>query len=238
MNLIVDIGNTRSKFFLFDSKDKIIEKSVFMNQDEKKIEDYLKSIAFKKMIVSTTKKLPQFFSNYTFLELNNETPIPIKINYATPKTLGSDRIALAVGAFTRFPNKNCLIIGTGTCITTNFIDEKATYQGGSIAPGLTLRLQSLHTFTDMLPLIEHKKDEKEFDLIGKSTKDSIKSGVFNGAFAEIDGIIYRYMQNYKDLTVILTGGDQEIFAKNLKSIIFANSNIQALGLNRILNYNV
>ena len=151
--------------------------------------------------------------------------------YKTPKTLGSDRIALAVGAESLFPNKNCLIIGTGTCITTDFLDENKCYQGGSISPGLTLRLQSLHTFTDMLPLIEHKKDIFEYELLGKSTKGSIESGVFNGAFAEIDGTIYRYKQNYKDLTIILTGGDQEIFAKNLKSSIFANSNIQAIGLN-------
>lgn len=238
MNLIVDIGNTRSKFFFFNEENELIEKHIFLNKEEKDIEDFLKSVHFDKMIVSTTKRLAAFFKNYTFLELDNETPTPIKINYDTPKTLGSDRIALAVGAQTLFPNKNCLIIGTGTCITTNFIDEKACYQGGSIAPGLTLRLQSLHTFTDMLPLIEYKKDVSSYNLIGKSTKGSIESGVFNGAFAEIDGIIYRYKQNYKDLTVILTGGDQEIFAKNLKSIIFANSNIQAIGLNRILNYNV
>lgn len=73
--------------------------------------------------------------------------------------------------------------------------------------------------------------------MGKSTAESIESGVFNGTFAEIEGTIARYKEIYKDLTVILTGGDQEIFEKNLKSDIFTSLNLQAIGLNRILNYN-
>lgn len=236
MNLIVDIGNTRTKLYLFE-KDDLLERQVFLNEEEQKIEESIKALNYNKMIVSSSAHLSEFYDNLEFLLLSNTTKTPIKLNYKTPKTLGTDRIALAVGAQTLYPNKNCLIIGTGTCITTNFIDSESCYQGGSIAPGLTLRLQSLHTFTDKLPLIKPEEGKKDFDLTGKSTQESIESGVFNGTFAEIDGIIYRYKQIYKDLTVILTGGDQEIFALNLKNTIFANSNVQAIGLNRILNYN-
>lgn len=236
MNLIADIGNTRTKFYLFE-KDEIVNYFVFENEDQEAIKSSLASLHFKKMIVSATSDLDSFYAEYSFLLLNNETPTPISINYKTPKTLGTDRIALAVGANHLFPKKNCLIIGTGTCITSDFIDAFGCYQGGAISPGLTMRLQSLHTFTDKLPFIKTEETKKIFDLTGKSTKESIESGVFNGTFAEIDGIIYRYKQVYKELTVILTGGDQEIFALNLKNTIFANANIQAIGLNTILNYN-
>lgn len=236
MNLIVDIGNTRTKLYLF-SKEKLVSRHVFFNEKEQQIEQAIKAFNYQKMIVSSSAHLAHFYTKLDFLLLNNKTKTPIKIDYKTPTTLGTDRIALAVGAQTIFPNKNCLIIGTGTCITTNFIDEKGVYQGGSISPGLTLRLQSLHTFTDKLPLIKPKEGKKVFELTGKSTQESIESGVFNGTFAEFDGIINSYKQIYKDLTVILTGGDQEIFELNLKNRIFANSNIQAIGLNRILNYN-
>lgn len=236
LNLIVDIGNTRTKMYLFDQED-IIEQFVFKNENTQAIEATLSSLKYQKMIVSATANLDSFYDKFEFLKLSNKTPIPISINYKTPETLGTDRIALAVGAFSIYPNKNCLIIGTGTCITSDFIDAETCYQGGAISPGLTLRLQSLHTFTDKLPLIKQDLEKKVFDLTGKTTKESIESGVFNGTFAEIDGLIYRYKQIYKDLTVVLTGGDQEIFALNLKNIIFANANIQAIGLNRILNYN-
>jgi len=236
MNLIIDIGNTRTKYYLFE-KNEIVQQYVFFNSEEKKIEKQLKKLSFTKVIISTTSELPSFYNSINFIEVDNETPLPLKIDYKTPKTLGSDRMGLAVGAKTLFPNKNCLIIGTGTCITIDFVDKKGCYQGGAISPGLTMRLQSLHTFTEKLPLVKQSSEKKEFSLIGKSTEESIESGVFNGTFAEIEGIIAQYKEIYKDLTVILTGGDQEIFESNLKSNIFTSSNLQAIGLNRILNYN-
>ena len=119
MNLIVDIGNTRSKFFLFNEAEEMTTKKIFLNKEETEIENFLKASFFKKMIVSSTKRLAKFFSDYTFLELDNKTPIPIKINYATPKTLGSDRIALSVGAETLFPNKNCLMKKLGGVTENN-----------------------------------------------------------------------------------------------------------------------
>ena len=236
MNLIIDIGNTRTKFYLFN-QDKIVAHHVFFNKEKHQIEKKLQELQFSKTIISTTIDLPEYYNDIDFIALDHQTKIPLKIDYKTPNTLGSDRIALAVGSDTLFPKQNCLIIGTGTCITYDFKDKNACYQGGAISPGLTLRLQSLHTFTDQLPLIKIKKAKTKFLLIGKSTEESIESGVFNGTFAEIEGVINRYREFYKDLTVILTGGDQEIFEKNLKSNIFAYSNLQAIGLNRILNYN-
>ena len=201
------------------------------------ISDKIFETKYSKAIISSTIKLPKVYKKIDFIELNSHTKIPIFLDYKTPNTLGSDRIALSVGASTLFPNKNCLIIGTGTCITTDFINSENTYLGGAISPGLTMRLQSLHTYTDQLPLIKQNRDKKDFFLMGKTTKESIESGVFNGTFAEIEGTIARYKEIYKDLTVILTGGDQIIFEKNLKSDIFVFSNLQAIGLNRILNYN-
>ena len=235
-NLVIDIGNTRTKIYLFNKKE-IINKFIFFNNEENNIQKILKELFFSKAIISSTKELPSFYKQISFLELDNNTNIPIQLNYKTPNTLGSDRIALAIGASLLFPNKNCLIIGTGTCITIDIVDNKAIYLGGAISPGLTMRLQSLNTFTDQLPLIVPSREKQEFSLMGKTTEESIESGVFNGTFAEIEGTIARYKEIYQDLTVVLTGGDQKIFEKNLKSDIFAISNLQAIGLNRILNYN-
>lgn len=236
MNLIIDIGNTRTKIYLFE-KEEIVEKFIFFNKEEKAIEEQLAQLKYSKCLISTTAELAPFYKQLDYIELDHKTKIPLTLDYKTPTTLGSDRIALSVGADLLFPNKNCLIIGTGTCITIDFKDENGYYLGGAISPGLTIRLQSLHTFTDKLPLIKPNRTKTEFNLLGKTTAESIESGVFNGTFAEIEGTIARYKEIYKDLTVILTGGDQEIFEKNLKSNIFTSSNLQAIGLNRILNYN-
>lgn len=234
MNLITDIGNTRTKFFLFE-KGEIHTQESFFNEKNNSISQFVAANHFEKAIISSTSLLPDFVDE-RFLILNNTTLLPIDIAYKTPKTLGADRIALAVGADFIYPDKNVLAIDMGTCITFDFIDSQNVYHGGAISPGMTIRLQSLHTFTEKLPLVE-QNDESNYPLIGKTTEESIESGVFNGVIAEIDGIIDRYKAIYQDLTVIITGGDHNFFALHTKNEIFAHANLQALGLNRILDYN-
>lgn len=235
MNCIIDRGNTKTKVYLFINNE-LIEAFSFFNEEEKQLKDKLASLSFNKGIISSSSDIPKFLNEQNFLVLTNETPLPISLNYKTPKTLGTDRIALAVGAFSLFPNKNSLIISVGTCITADILDQNNTYQGGIISPGLTIRLQSLHTFTENLPLLKHN-DQKQFPLIGKTTQESMESGIYNGAFAEINHIISQFMSIYQDLTVIITGGDANLFDLNIKNKIFAQLNLQAIGLNRILLYN-
>ena len=235
MNCVIDRGNTKTKIYLFEN-DLQIDMFSFFNEDEILIKQKMDSLNFSNGIISSSSDIPEFILKKHFLVLSNNTAIPISLNYATPNTLGTDRIALAVGAFSLYPNKNCLIISAGTCITIDVLDQNGTYQGGIISPGLTIRLQSLHTFTENLPLLKHS-DLKQFPLIGKSTQESMESGIYNGAFAEINQLIDQFKAIYQDLTVIITGGDVNLFDLNIKNKIFAQQNLQALGLNRILLYN-
>ena len=85
-----------------------------------------------------------------------------------------------------------------------------------------------------MPLL---KPEDSNYFIGNSTESSIHSGVINGLVNEIDGVIQQYQSTYKDLTVILTGGDTNFLSKRLKSSIFANSNFLLEGLNHLLKIN-
>ena len=134
----------------------------------------------------------------------------------------------------KYPYNNTLIIDAGTCITYDFVTNKNEYLGGAISPGIRMRYQSLNKLTAKLPLLE---TELPKDIIGNSTKNSIHSGVIFGVLKEIEGIIEVYVSKYKDLTVILTGGDANFLSKQLKSSIFANSNFLLEGLNFILQFN-
>ena len=145
-----------------------------------------------------------------------------------------DRIALAVAAVAYFPTKNILVIDAGTCVTYDFVTEKAHYLGGAIAPGVASRYKSLHDYTANLPLLE-KQVPKNF--IGDSTSASIHSGVINGMSREIDGVIAQYKETYKKLTVVLTGGDAEFLAGQLKSSIFVRPFFLIEGLFTILKIN-
>ena len=167
--------------------------------------------------------------------LSSATNVPFVNLYKTPTTLGVDRIALVVGAVNEFPKKNTLIIDAGTCITFDFVNSKSEYLGGAISPGIKMRFDSLNHFTANLPLLEK---EEVNDFIGKNTKESINAGVVNGVIQEIDGVINQYKKKYLDLTVVLTGGDTNFLAKQLKSSIFANQNFLLQGLNTILIFNI
>lgn len=241
MNLIIDVGNTSIKLAVFEEKKLLIKKVVLeeglieavnnLNKDYKNI---------KHVIVSSVGNLGEdikayLTKNHQVLFLSHQTKIPFKNLYATPNTLGIDRIALIAGAVNQFPDKNVLVIDAGTCITYDFINSKNEYLGGAISPGLRMRYKALHNQTAKLPLLDTEAIES---IIGNTTKTSINSGVVNGLTVEIDGIIAQYKEKFSDLTIILTGGDANFLSKQLKSSIFANSNFLLEGLNFILLNNI
>ena len=230
--ITLDEGNTSVKLALFDN-DTLVSK--YNNIDLNFVIKLLPKC--DRLILSTVKNKSNFktlFSNKNFVLLNNSTPLPIKILYKSPTSLGNDRIALAVGAITNFPNKNVLVIDAGTCITYDLINSKKEYLGGSISPGIQMRYNALHQFTSQLPLLESVDTAM---LTGVNTEESIHSGIINGVFVEIDGIIQRYTNQYPDIKVIVTGGNAKFFDKGLKNTIFANPNLLMQGLNKILDYN-
>jgi type III pantothenate kinase len=240
MNLTIDVGNTRVKAAVFE-KDKLVELVVF---DKTKILSEIKKILKKYVIANgimsnvasiSDSKLKKLQKLVQIDVISSSTKVPFDNLYKTPKTLGVDRIALVAGAVNQFYGKNVLVIDAGTCITFDFVNSKGRYLGGAISPGVQMRFNSLNYFTANLPLLEK---EEVNDFIGKNTKESINSGIVNGVIQEIDGVINQYKKKYLDLTVVLTGGDTNFLAKQLKSSIFANQNFLLQGLNTILIFNI
>ena len=241
MILAVDIGNTRIKAAVFEDAT-LFETFVFMKTELKiSIENILKK--HKKVshiVVASVSELDkQTFINFeksvNIHFVSNNDPFPFINCYETPQTLGIDRLVLATGATLRFPGQNRLVIDAGTCVTYDFIDENNNYLGGAISPGLRLRYEALHNYTAKLPLLTFENPE---NLIGKSTTESIHSGVVNGLVFEIDGFIDQYKALYPNFIIILTGGDTEFLAKRLKNTIFANSNFLLESLNQTFQYKI
>jgi type III pantothenate kinase len=240
MNLAIDVGNTRVKIAVFE-KDKLVELFVF-NKTKilSEIKDILKKHEISTGIMSNVasisdSKLKKIKNLVEIHIISSLTEVPFKNLYKTPETLGVDRIALVTGAVSQFSGHNVLVIDAGTCITFDFVNSEGEYIGGAISPGLKMRFNSLNHFTANLPLLE--KDDL-IDFIGKNTKESMNSGVINGVIQEIDGVINQYKKKFLDLTVVLTGGDTNFLAKQLKSSIFANQNLLLHGLNKILIHNI
>jgi type III pantothenate kinase len=241
MILAVDVGNTRIKAAVFEAdilqKFFVFDKNELQNNIEKILKNF-KSISH--LVVSSVGDVDknmflQFSKTIRVHFISHDDPFPFFNKYKTPHTLGIDRMVLAAGATLKYPKMNRLVIDAGTCVTYDFIDQEDNYQGGAISPGLRLRYESLHSYTANLPLLTL---ETAVSFVGKTTSESMHSGVVNGFVFEIDGFIDRYKDENSNFIIILTGGDAEFLAKRLKNTIFANSNFLLESLNQTLQYKI
>jgi len=240
MDLVIDIGNSRAKLFLFKNS-KIIDR---INTDLNLIEDVLKLVSdknqIKNIICSTVSVkiddlIKQFFNDSNFISLSNDKiAFPFVNNYKNKKTLGQDRIALISSSIFLYPKRNSLIIDLGTCITYDIIDSNNNYFGGAISPGFPIRYKSLNSYTENLPLLEIQKFQK---IIGNDTNQSIHSGITNGIIGEINQFINELNKDFENLNVIITGGYSKYLVNRIKNVIFADQDFLAFGLNHILKLN-
>ena len=240
MHLIIDVGNTQIKLAVFKARE-LIDKRTSTKEDLlNTLSEILKSHhKISNGIISSVgglvkDQISEINRQLPLLVLNHETKIPFINSYATPKTLGVDRIALVSAAAIQFPKEDVFIIDAGSCITYDFLSHQNEYLGGAIAPGIQMRYKAMHTFTANLPLLEA---EKPNNTIGDSTIQSMHVGVIQGVSNEIDGFIDTYIEKTRNLTVILTGGDAHFLRDRIKNNIFANSNFLLEGLNYILEIN-
>jgi len=237
LKLIIDIGNSSVKIAVFKGKQLLCSE-----KQEKITADYLltftQEYSIKRTIISSVikrnKEIDNIITHFDAIYLSTVTPLPIHLNYKTPKTLGKDRVSAIVGASVQFPSVPVLVFDAGTCLTFDFIDKKKVYHGGRISPGIKMRFDALHHFTAELPLIE---GHKHHNRIGDDTDSSIISGVQAGILAEVDAIIDDFRKENEALIVIGTGGDCFFFEKELKNSIFADPFLVLKGLNEILDYN-
>ena len=204
MQLTIDIGNTRSKWALFEG-DQMVRSGYIGERlpTESKTADI--------MVCATgdadLHTLGLDGANVQRLTAN--MPLPIVLDYATPETLGADRIAAACGA-QKVGKAGCpkLIIDAGTCITIDYLDAEWVYLGGAILPGIEMKFRTLHTFTAKLPLLENIGGEEEC-VAGRSTRESMTAGVLTATRYEVEGFVRHYRQLDERVQVLLTGGDAE-----------------------------
>ena len=241
MKLIVDLGNTKTKLAIFHD-DLLLHLHEVDRLNLSALEHLFDEYpGIRSAVLSSVAPYPLEIDAYLehkthYIKLSHQTALPFKLLYATPLTLGMDRIAAVAGAMSIFPEKTILVIDAGTSITYDLITFDKRYLGGAISPGIHMRYKALHTFTGSLPLVEQLNDEP-INLIGDSTISCINSGVLNGVMAEMNGIIEQYVALFDGLKVMVSGGDYKYFEKHIKNDIFATPNIVIQGLKKILDFN-
>ncbi len=207
MNLAIDIGNTLMKWALFEG-DRMAGNGT---AEASQLAEVCRSHSWQRGILCATGAydLAPLGSMAEALHiLSSSSRLPIALDYATPDTLGPDRIAAACGAWKTFPRQNCLVVDAGTCITIDFVDATGVYRGGAILPGIAMKFRALHTFTAKLPLIDNI-DADTAILTGRSTRESILAGVLSATRFAVEGFADRYSRDHGQMQVLLTGGDAE-----------------------------
>lgn len=235
-NLVIDIGNTRIKSALFEKNELIGDHSF---EEMGAALSFWKTMEFESCLVSSVRYSEEELAEiipFQFHFLTHSLQLPLVNGYATPKTLGVDRIAAAVGAWHLAGKKPVLAIDLGSCITFEFVDELAIYRGGAISPGLKMRSQAMNSLTARLPLVEIT--QKPSNPTGDSTISCMQAGIWYGVEYEMKGQIEAYRLKIPEIRVYICGGDSQSFESLAKDHIFVVPNLVLHGLNCILNHNV
>lgn len=233
MNAVIDIGNTKAKIGLFN-KDTPLKVEVV---DASLVKQLITINKVKNALISNVSEKDQFLEDIKSEIINLRvftigTPMPISTTYATPNSLGVDRLAACVGA-RNYALGNVLVIDAGSCITYDILTTENMHIGGVISPGINMRLKSMHTFTSNLPLVSFELAP----IIGNTTEKCLQSGASNGTLAEMRGLIMQFQEKYQDLSIIIGGGDAVFFDKNLELNTFVVPNLAVEGLHTIFKYN-
>lgn len=239
MNLCIDIGNTRVKTGLFRGKE-LLEQNSWAAWTLQELIDFgnqagVKNVLFSSVAEPDPEMQEQLSAYFQTFELGATTPLPFENQYATPETLGKDRLAAVAGAQALFPGENCLVIDFGTCVKYDMLTAASVYIGGNIAPGAKMRIKAMQYFTARLPEVPMEMPD---DFTGNSTTSALQNGALRGMALEVEGFVRLFEQKHKPLRVLLTGGDAGFFEPFLT--ISNNTTIPDLtlhGLNNILIFN-
>ena len=236
--LCLDFGNTRLKAAVFRSgtlSEVIVLEADAVQHLQQIVEQHQPENSILSSVINHDKKIEQLLQNYTkFHRLHHASRLPFTVPVGKPETMGADRLALAAAVVHLFPQQNNLAIALGSCITYNFINKFHEFIGGSISPGLEMRLRAMHQFTAKLPLV---KADWNVPLIGYDTATNMQSGAVLGMAKEIEGIVEMYRNKFGNFNALLTGGDIPFLAPHLKNGIFADPYLIFKGLYAISQVN-
>lgn len=160
----------------------------------------------------------------------------ISVRYDPPKDVGADRIVNAVAAHARFRSA-CVVVDFGTATTFDSVLVDGTYAGGAIAPGIQLSMAALFSRAAKLPKVDLDRPPK---VVGRTTVESIQSGVYFGYVALVDGLVTRIRKEMgpPEAHILATGGLAPILAADSSTIEVVDEFLTLQGLQLIYQMNV
>ena len=229
MILAIDIGNTTVEFgFVEDGKildsfklysnvDKTADdwfiniKSILSSGLEKKIKDFVISSVVPQIESKITNAIKLRFKKKPLI-IGKDLDIPVKNKYKNPQEVGIDRLVNAYGAIKKYSSP-LIIVDLGTAITFDVVNKEGEYEGGAIFSGIDSSLKALFSKTAKLPMVSITNIK---NVVGKTTVESIQSGIFNGYCSLIEGMVMRITNEFGySFNTVLTGGNANLISEGL-----------------------
>lgn len=240
MLLAIDIGNTNTKFGVFDKENLIARRTIptirhhTPDQINESINGELNYKIVSAIISSVVPELntaiAELCENYfkvTPIFVSHDFSFGFANKYNPPENVGIDRLTTAFAGVKKY-GKPLIVCGFGTATTIDAVNSNNEYLGGIITAGMNLLADSLHQRTSKLPQIELTKPEK---VIGDSTVSAIQSGVYFGYISLVDGLIKRIIDELgENPKVIATGGLANLIAETSEMIGIVDETLMLEGL--------
>jgi type III pantothenate kinase len=235
MLIAIDIGNTNTVVGVFDGDTLVshfrVTSQARMTVDEaglfitslfnRHIEAGARSVsdvAVCSVVPTLTGVYEQMTREYFEVEpivVSARSKLPIGIDYPEPSEIGADRLANAAAGYHRI-GKALVVVDLGTAINFDVVSDKGAYIGGVIAPGTQAAGSNLARKAAQLFEVRSEKPNR---VIGKSTAEALKSGLFYGTVGVIDDILERIFAELGGQTAVIgTGGDAEIYCRESKFV--------------------
>jgi type III pantothenate kinase len=240
MLLAIDIGNTSTKFGVFD-RDALVSKLSIATIKNAAADDLANAIGndlpqnITAAIVSCVvpeleNPLGDFLTKRFSIKpvfVDTSFDFGLTVRYKTIATLGVDRLITASAAAAKY-GVPCIVCSFGTATTIDAVNSAREYLGGIISPGLKTMAEALHLKTSKLPEVEIARPKS---IIGDTTYSSIQSGIFYGYVGLVDGIILRMTAELGEKPqIIATGGFADTIADECKQIQITDENLLLEGL--------
>ncbi len=246
MLLAIDIGNSAIKFGLFDGERLETRFSIPTKRDPDpdelkdavadRLDHSIDAAIVCSVVSSANEAVRSTLREMTEVDptfVDNNFDFGFRIDYRPLASLGTDRLVAAYAAVEEF-GAPCIVCSMGTATTIDVVSDSREFRGGVIAPGLDVIADALHQKAPRLPRVSA---DRPSEIIGSSTESAIRSGLYYGYVAMVEGLITRIREESGIVKIIGTGGNADRLAAEFTGMMTVENDLVLHGLRRLRTAN-